>query len=157
MPQRKEKCCSRCTITVDIDDLKIQEEKALTLLSDSEHSNIKFPMQTALIFKERTQVKVLREKGLSQPNYLLCYKDQIYIPKSLKQKIFSWYHKYSRHPVQNCTEKTIRHSMTWPCLTQDVEHFCPTCPDCQLTKSKCLNIRIKKIIPNNKGFEQYPV
>jgi Integrase zinc binding domain len=24
--------------------------------------------------------------------------------------------------------------MTWPGLTQDVEHFCSTCPVCQLTK-----------------------
>ena len=54
---------------LDIDDLKIQEEEALTLLSESEHSNIKFPIHTALIFKEQTRVKGLREKGLSQPHY----------------------------------------------------------------------------------------
>ena len=47
---------------LEIDDLKIQEKEALTLLSESEHSNIKFPMHTALIFKEQTRVKGLREK-----------------------------------------------------------------------------------------------
>ena len=71
---------------LDIDDLKIQEEEALTLLSESEYSNIKFPMHMALIFKEQTRVKGLREKGLSQPHYsmqhiegydLLCYKDKL--------------------------------------------------------------------------------
>jgi hypothetical protein len=46
---------------LDIDDLKIQEEEALTLLSESEHSNIKFPMHTALIFKEQARVNGLRE------------------------------------------------------------------------------------------------
>jgi hypothetical protein len=82
---------------LDMDDLKIQEEEALTLLSESEHSNVKFPMHTALIFKEQTRVNGLRfrEKELSQPHYsmqhiegydLLCYKDKIYIPQSLKQK-----------------------------------------------------------------------
>ena len=56
---------------LDIDDLKIQEEEALALLSESEHSNIKFPMHTALIFKEQIKVPGLRKKGLSQPYYAM--------------------------------------------------------------------------------------
>jgi hypothetical protein len=50
----------------DIDSLKIQEEEMLTLLLGSENtsiSNIKFPMHTALIFKEQAKFKGLREKG----------------------------------------------------------------------------------------------
>jgi hypothetical protein len=82
---------------LDIDSLKIQEEEELTLLSGSENnsiSNIKFPMHTALIFKSQAKVKGLREKGLDQPHYsiqhiegydLLCYKEKIYIPQSLRQ------------------------------------------------------------------------
>jgi RNase H-like domain found in reverse transcriptase len=35
---------------LDIDDQKIQKEEVLALLSESEFSNIKFPMHTALIF-----------------------------------------------------------------------------------------------------------
>jgi hypothetical protein len=70
----------------------IPQEEALTLLSESEHSNIEFPMHTALIFKEQMKVPGLRNKGLSQPYYamqhiegydLLCYKNKIYIPQSL--------------------------------------------------------------------------
>jgi hypothetical protein len=85
---------------LDIDSLEIQEEEVLTLLSGSENnsiSNIEFPMHTVLIFKEQAKVKGpgLREKGLAQPHYsiqhiqgydLLCYKEKIYIPQSLKQK-----------------------------------------------------------------------
>jgi hypothetical protein len=87
---------------LDIDSLKIQEEQVLTLLSGSENnsiSNIKLtiPMHTALIFKEQAKVKPprLEEKGLAQPHYsiqhiegydLLCYKEKIYIPQSLRQK-----------------------------------------------------------------------
>jgi hypothetical protein len=88
---------------LDIDSLKIQEEteEVLTLLSGSEInsiSNIKFtiPMHTALIFKEQAYVKGtrLKEMGLAQPHYsiqhiegydLLCYKENIYIPQSLRQ------------------------------------------------------------------------
>jgi hypothetical protein len=87
---------------LDIDSLKIQEEEVLTLLSGSENnsiSNIKFPMHTALIFKEQAKVKGLREKGLAQPHYsiqhiegydLLCYTEKIYIPQSLRQRVLSW-------------------------------------------------------------------
>jgi hypothetical protein len=44
---------------LDIDDLKIQEEEVLALLSESEFSNIKFPMHTALIFMEQMKVQGL--------------------------------------------------------------------------------------------------
>jgi hypothetical protein len=86
---------------LDIDSLKIQEEEVLTLVSVSENnsiSNIKLtiPMHTALILNEQAKVKDigLREKGLSQPHYLIqhiegydlhCYKEKIYIPQSLRQ------------------------------------------------------------------------
>jgi hypothetical protein len=82
---------------LEIDSLKFQEEKVLTLLSRSENnsiSNIKFPMHTALIFKEQAKVKGLREMCLAQPHYSIqhiegydriCYKEKIYVPQSLRQ------------------------------------------------------------------------
>jgi hypothetical protein len=113
----------------------------LTILSASENnsiSNIKstIPIHAVLIFKEQAKVKEpgLREKGLAQSHYsiqhieeydLLCYKEKIYIPQSLRQqqkRVLSWYHEYLLHPRQTRTEKTIRNTMTWPGLTQDVEH-----------------------------------
>jgi hypothetical protein len=115
---------------LDIDSLKIQEEEVSTLLSGSENnsiSNIKstIPMHTALIFKEQAKVKDpgLREKGLAQPHYsiqhiegydLLCYK---YNKQDLHSSIMETdYNEKTR------TESTIRNTMTWPGLTQDVEH-----------------------------------
>jgi hypothetical protein len=98
---------------LDIDELIIQTEEALTFLLESEHSSIKFPMHTTLIFKEQVRVQRLSEKGLSQPFYsmqhiegydLLCYKDKIYIPQSLRQRVLSWYHEYLLHPGQTRTE-----------------------------------------------------
>jgi hypothetical protein len=75
---------------LDIDSLKIQDytEELLLLISGSENnstSDIKFPIHTALIFKEQAKVKGLREKGLAQPHYsiqhiegydLLFYKEK---------------------------------------------------------------------------------
>jgi hypothetical protein len=55
---------------LDIDDLKIQEEGVLAFLSESEFSNIKFPMHTALMFKEQMKVQGLRENGYHNPTTL---------------------------------------------------------------------------------------
>jgi hypothetical protein len=84
---------------LDIDSLKIQEEEVSTLLSGSENNSISFvklkiTMHTALIFKEQSKVKGMREKSLAQPHYsiqhiegydLLCYKEKMYIHQPLRQ------------------------------------------------------------------------
>jgi hypothetical protein len=55
---------------LDNDSLKIQEEKALTILSGSENNNISnikliVPMYTALIFKEQAKVKIPRLREMA--------------------------------------------------------------------------------------------
>jgi hypothetical protein len=45
------------------------------------------------------------------------------IPQSLRQRVLSWYHEYLLHPGKTRTENTIRNTMTWPGLTQVVEHW----------------------------------
>jgi hypothetical protein len=52
---------------LDIDGLRIQTGEASTFLPETEHSIIKLPMHTALIFTKQIKVQGLREKGLSQP------------------------------------------------------------------------------------------
>jgi hypothetical protein len=98
---------------LDIDDIKIQKEEVLALLSELEFSNIKFSMHTAIIFKEQMKVQGLREKGLSQSHYtmqhtegydLLCFKDKIYIPQCLRQRVLSWHHSYLLHQGQTHVE-----------------------------------------------------
>jgi Aspartyl protease len=100
-PPGKKSVVADALSCLDIDELKNTPEEVLTLLSGSEHSNINFPMYTALIFSEQLKVPGLRDMGLSQPYYsmqhiegydLVCYKDKIYIPQSLRQKVLSWYH-----------------------------------------------------------------
>jgi hypothetical protein len=140
---RKKNVVADALSCIDIDELKIPPEDVLTILSGSEHNNIKSPMYTDLIFSEQLKVPGIRDIGLSQPYYsmqhiegydLVCYKDKIYIPQSLRQRVLSWYHEYLLHPGQTGTEKTIRNTMTWSDLTLDVERICSTCPVCQLTK-----------------------
>jgi Integrase zinc binding domain len=54
----------------------------------------------------------------------------------ITQRVLSSYHEYLLHPGQTRTEQTIRNTMTWPGLTQDVERFCSTCPVCQLNEKE---------------------
>jgi hypothetical protein len=80
---------------LEIDELKTPKEGALTILSESKHRNIKFPMYTDLIFKKHIKVSGLRDKGLSQPYYymqdikgceLLSYEDKNLCLSAIKKK-----------------------------------------------------------------------
>jgi hypothetical protein len=111
---------------LDIDELMIPQEEALTLLSESDHSNIHFPMHSALIFKEQTKFPGFREKELSQPHYarqhiegydILCYNNKIHVPQSLREKLHSWYLEYLLQPRRTWTEKTIRNTISWTSLS----------------------------------------
>jgi hypothetical protein len=73
---------------------------------------------------------------------LLCYNDEIYIPQSLRQRVLSWYHEHLLHLGQTRTEMTIRNTMTWPGLTQDVKRLCSTFPVCQLIKRERNNYNL---------------
>ena len=56
--------------SLEVADMKIHEEEALTLLSESEHSNIKFTMHTALIFKDRIKVQDTERSNDLNPSTL---------------------------------------------------------------------------------------
>jgi hypothetical protein len=101
-PGKKQKNVVADTLSrLDIDSLKIQEEEVLIFLSGSENNSIlklklKILMHISLIFKEQAKVKeqVSTEKCIAQAHYsiqhieaydLLCYKEKIYIPQSLRQ------------------------------------------------------------------------
>jgi hypothetical protein len=141
---------------LDIDSLKIQEEEVLTLLSGSENnsiSNIKFPIHTALIFKEQAKVKEpwLREKGLAQPHYsiqhiegydfLCCKKRSTFLNHwDKQQRVLSWYHEYLLHPGQTKTEKNRLSGIPWHVQVLhkilNIDCLCSTCQVCQMTKKE---------------------
>ena len=62
------------------------------------------------------------------------YKNKIMIPKCLTGCILAWYHKYLAHPGQTRMEATIRQTMHWPNIQQDVERTVRTCRICQIYK-----------------------
>jgi hypothetical protein len=143
---------------LDIESLKIQEgtEEALTLLTQSENSSISnvklsIPLHNALIFKEQTKAKEsgLSEKGLASPSSLL---NTIYwkirsalLQRQQSRSTFLNHREISKehcpgtmNTLQTRIEKAIRNTMTWPSLTQDVDHWLliSHCRVCQMTKKE---------------------
>ena len=53
----------------------------------------------------------------------ITFNDKIVIPVSLRTRIVAWYHEYLVHPGQTRMEKTLRQTLTWPNLRQDVEQY----------------------------------
>jgi hypothetical protein len=111
--------------------LKIQEEteEVLTLIPGSENNSIsninwKIPMHTVLIFKEQiTQYNILKDMIF----FAIKITSKIYICQSLRQRLKStvlvpWIFNSSGTDY-NRKEQTIRNTMTWPGLIQNVEHL----------------------------------
>jgi hypothetical protein len=71
---------------------------------------------------------------------LLCYKEYIYIPQSLRQKIKNtvlvlWIFTSSKADKK----KDYQNTMTWHGLKKDFERVCLSCQICQITKMKRKN------------------
>jgi hypothetical protein len=142
---------------LDIDSLKIQEEEVLTLLSASENnniSNIKFPIKTALIFKEQAKVKGkgLREKGLAQPHYSIQNIEgyDLLFNKEYKQDLHSSIIETDNkeycpgtkniHFIRYRLELKRLSGITWHGLDLkkmlNIDCLCSTCQVCELIKKE---------------------
>ena len=62
------------------------------------------------------------------------YKDKIYIPISLQEKVLNWYHHYLQHPGASRMERTLGSVVYWPGMSKDIHRLCTTCKLCQLAK-----------------------
>jgi hypothetical protein len=65
---------------------------------------------------------------------VITYNNKIYIPISLRKRIVWWYHTYLQHPGITRMEATLRQSLTWPNLRNDVEAAVKNCHECQIGK-----------------------
>jgi hypothetical protein len=65
----------------------------------------------------------------------LTLDDKIFKPTRIRNYVIGWYHQDLCHPGAMETEATIRNTMTWPGLTQNVQFHCKTCKVCQFNKN----------------------
>ena len=111
-----------------------------------EEKESEFPMFPPLIHKHQKRYKELYKQMKKNPKdhtikivegeELIHFKDKIYVPPRLQQRIVAWYHEYLAHPGQTRTEATIRQQFYWPNIRQHVEQYCKTCKQCQLCKKQ---------------------
>ena len=74
------------------------------------------------------------EESRIEKTDVFTYQGKIYVPPSLRPQVIAWYHQYLCHPGVNRTELSIRQTMYWPGLTEDVKKHVKTCLPCQKCK-----------------------
>jgi hypothetical protein len=109
-----------------------------------------FPLPYAHIEHEQAKDPALLKRAASHANYhlhsfrgggrskidLLCYKNRIYIPKTLQKRVSKWYHDVLCHPGINRTEETISQHFYWPNMRDDITKDVRTCAICQTQKKQ---------------------
>ena len=100
-----------------------EEVLALT----AHEKEIRFPMETSRIHQEQQKElkadRALRLEMRKNKKYkktrlhnmdIYMVDRRIYVPKSLRHEVLTWYHHYLCHPGATRLEKTIAATMTWP-------------------------------------------
>ena len=107
-----------------------------------------FPLSYRLIAQEQQKDQALKKKvidrikgytintfhGGEKDCLLICKDNKIVVPKTLQQRIVSWYHTMLCHPGETRTEETIRQHFAWKGLKTEVKRQCKSCHICQVTK-----------------------
>ena len=109
-----------------------------------------FPMSPKLIEREQKKCKDIkkllrkdekRDKNRRRYVYtkiedatVLTENKRILVPQSLRDRIVAWYHTYLVHPGSTRLEATLRGTLTWPNMRDDIKRYTCTCRECQLCK-----------------------
>ena len=122
-------------------------EIAETFITNKDLSEERYPLSPKLIAKEQRKDKTLQKAYDSNKAQfklrqiegidLITFDNKIVLPKSLQGRVIAWYHKYLVHPGQTRMEETLRQTLTWPKMREDIRAFVRTCPKCQLCKRQC--------------------
>ena len=65
---------------------------------------------------------------------ILALNGKIYVPRTLRHDVLTWYHHYLCHPGATRLEKTIASTMCWPRLATECKAFVRVCAVCQCAK-----------------------
>ncbi|MCP4748121.1 MAG: hypothetical protein GY874_18600, partial [Desulfobacteraceae bacterium] len=68
---------------------------------------------------------------------IIVYKNKrLVIPDSMQSQVVQWYHHYLMHPGHTRLEETLKASMYWKHLSQDVRQHVKVCKLCQIGKTR---------------------
>jgi hypothetical protein len=124
-----------------------REEQAYALTRKKQVDEEKFPLLPSLIQREQRKDKKLKEKMKAKPesfktkqiegaSVIVNKEGKIAIPESLQDRILHWYHQYLVHPGERRMELTLKQTMTWPSMAEDVKRVVKNCKQCQLCKPR---------------------
>ena len=103
-----------------------------------------FPLSTQTIAQYQRKDPDLLEKLKHRPQYfsktiqgakVVLFHKRIWVPEPLRKHVLTWYHDNLLHPGASRLERTIRQTMTWPKLKEDVEAHTKVYHKCQLCKN----------------------
>ena len=61
---------------------------------------------------------------------IIMFKNKLYIPLALRERVLNWYHKYLCHPGDTRLAKTIQQSCDWPGLINQAKAIARRCSIC---------------------------
>ena len=67
---------------------------------------------------------------------LLHFSEKIYVPKSLRNKVITWYHHYLCHPGGDRLASTLKQVCVWKGMINQARNYCTRCPKCQKFKKR---------------------
>ena len=65
---------------------------------------------------------------------IILYKNKIYVPQPLRERMLNWYHHYLSHPGATRLVKTVQQSCDWPGLVADFVKLVNKCATCKKFK-----------------------
>jgi hypothetical protein len=140
-----------CLCSQDIEDYEdcIVDSQSLAesfgnTVTKKKQEKYQFPMELPYIAATQKKDKYLTKQfknkktkyvaAVIEKTEVFTYDGKIYVPLSLRNSVIAWYHEYLCQPGINRTELSIRQTMFWPGLTEDVKKHVKKCLPCQKCK-----------------------
>ena len=124
--------------------IKNKKQLAKKLISTKDLEEELFPLLPRVIQKEQQddpQIKQLKEKHSEQfgtreleDAQLVTFRDRIFLPTALRARVIAWYHEYLSHPGKTRMEATLKQTLYWPKMADDIHEYVKKCKKCQMCK-----------------------
>ena len=136
---------SRLDFTPTKSDITATTEYIFSMLDDDMEL---FPLcmrQIAIEHSDDTELRTRMSRKKNKRKYtkqaindhdVILENGKVFVPKSMRQRMITWYHHWLIHPGSERMMKTINLTMTWPKMEANIKKFCKTCEKCQLAKKK---------------------
>ena len=94
------------------------------------------PKLKGLFKKDPTTTKDLSLKVIDETDIIVYKNKLLVIPDSMQSQVIQWYHHYLMHPGHTRLEETLKASMYWKHLSQDVRQHVKVCKHCQIGETR---------------------